>query len=116
NLSFLQGPDANYYPGRAVNVQGSLNFISSVERNITVVQDNSLITAYNAANGTSLEALPSNFIKINNNNPIMIAKGTQSISIPIEFNDISLSSLTQERYVIPLKLQDEKAAYINKDR
>lgn len=116
NLSFLRAPDANNYPGKAISVLGNLNFVSSVERSITVVQDNSLITTYNSANGTSLEALPSNYIKINNNNPIKIAKGTQSIAIPIEFNEMSLNSLTQERYIIPLKLTEEKAAYINKNQ
>ncbi len=76
---------------------------------VTVAADNSLVEAYNTANGTSYAALPSGNLTLTNNPCTINAmqfKSDKEIEISITGN---LSSLTERSYLIPLKLTAQGA-------
>lgn len=75
---------------------------------VTLGLDNSLIEAYNAANGTDYEAFPENSLAIENQILTVPAGSyTSSDSIHLVVNEEAISQLRSETgYLIPLKLEN----------
>jgi hypothetical protein len=77
-------------------------------QNITVNTeiDNSLVAAYNTANGTSYKAFPEGFLTAENLN-VLIEKGkdVSSDSIVLKTDNSKLTGLTAGRYIAPVKLK-----------
>lgn len=78
-----------------------------VGNNITIKAevDNSLIAAFNDANGTAFKPVPDGMIKLNNMATTIVANASMSTdSIWVSVDESKLASLTEKSYLVPIKI------------
>lgn len=85
-----------------------LNTTTSQPVTVTVLPDLSLVGAYNDANQTSLQPLPTENVSIGNGGTLTVAAGT-AVSDPLEVT-FSADGLAPGAYLLPLALQTDADA------
>lgn len=99
----------------AFNVQTTISSPSGFEVGVEV--DNSLVSAYNAAHGTSYAAMESQYVSLANVPCLIPAGANKSTDQVIVTLQGDLSSLTNANgYVIPLRLQAPSGAVVSDSR
>lgn len=96
--------------GLSASFNAYLTAYSQEDVTATVALDNSLVAAYNTANGTSYGTIPAANIKIDNANQLIRAGLAQSLTSAVVSLTGNLSALTDTNgYVVPLTISDASA-------
>ncbi|MDR1719935.1 MAG: DUF1735 and LamG domain-containing protein [Dysgonamonadaceae bacterium] len=92
-------------------LQASLALPLDQDVNVTFKVDFSLVSLYNAINGTECQALPEDFFEMPSKEAVIVAGNVRSTEVTVRFKNL-LSMPTKISYVLPITLENANGVNI----
>ncbi|MFT3902541.1 MAG: DUF1735 domain-containing protein [Niabella sp.] len=105
NLAFALAPNGTVTGQSQTGFSASVNAALGANSTVTIVDDASLIAAYNSANGTSYAAFPANTCSISKNSVIIPAGATNSGVDSFKVQFTNFQSFAEGDYLLPVRIQ-----------